>query len=326
MKQLGIVLLAIGVAISAAYGARLSPAMHAQLTAKGRAQFLQQEEQQAFGAYCEAREAAGLPVSDGCVYREESGADPGEATVEERIAQACAGRQQETRGEGEIVGSERERLAGLREAEPGLDGELAASRGAWLDALEARIAPAASAAVQRPIPPEARVSDWFGESGLFFLLGLALVVIGAVLGRVAMKREASEEEPAESQGGAKDLGHLLDGLRAEIGQLAAEMEASESERPPAKELTRIKEAIQELQLTKFEPIVDSAPKVQAKYGMGAFAEIFGPFSSAERNVNRAWSALVDEHFPEARDSMKSAADSLTEAHEVLSRVVKEARA
>ena len=323
MKQLGILILAVGVAISAAYGARLSPTMHEQLTARGRAQFLQQDEQAAFTAYCAEREEAGRPIADGCAYGETQTED-GLASVEERIAQACAGRQQESREEGIIVGSERERLPELRAAEADLPSELAELRAAWLDALEARIEPAAAAAVLRPIPPEARVGEWFADSGLFFLLGLALVVLGAVLGRVAVKREASEEGPSDGKGQAKDLGHLLDGLREEIGQLAAQMEASDTERPPAKELARIKEAIEELQLTKFEPIVDSAPRVQVKYGMGAFAEIFGPFSSAERSVNRAWSALVDAHFPEARDSMKSAADSLTEAHAVLDRVVQEA--
>jgi len=55
--------------------------------------------------------------------------------------------------------------------------------------------------------------------------------------------------------------------------------------------------------------------------MAGFAEIFGPLSSAERKVNRAWSALVDRHWPETQDSLDGAASDLTEAHRVLQATV-----
>ncbi|MCA9607532.1 MAG: hypothetical protein KC619_18120, partial [Myxococcales bacterium] len=108
---------------------------------------------------------------------------------------------------------------------------------------------------------------------------------------------------------------LLDALRDDVAALATE--AGQTESPRSDDFEALKHRIHELVIEKVEPIADSAPRVSAKYGLTVFADVFGPFSSGERYLNRAWSALVDRHWEEAASSLERAASDLTEARRIL---------
>ncbi len=100
-----------------------------------------------------------------------------------------------------------------------------------------------------------------------------------------------------------------------MAALADEMEATAE--PSRADMERTKDAVHELAVARFEAIVAARTRVQARYGMAGFAELYGPFSSAERYVNRAWSALVDQHWPEAKASVARAAEDLARTKSVL---------
>ncbi len=316
MKILGIIVLSVGVAIAASAGARLTPKLEEQVTLGGAAQFRSADTQKAFEAYCEARKEAGLDPADGC---------PDEA------AQEPAAAPDPDDGEGgeepapptfeDLVAAERAKLEALRASEEDLTGDVLAKREAWLGAFETGIEPSAAAAVAETPGPGARLGAWASESGPLFGVGLVLIVAGAFVGRVAVKREATREQP-ESGGkdaGPKDFGAVLDELEAGVRRIAEEARALES--PKREDYERVKAEIEAVQLDGFEPLVAARQRVQVKYGMAGFAEIFGPLSSAERKVNRAWSALVDQHWPETQDSLEAAAGELAETHRVLQSLV-----
>jgi hypothetical protein len=309
MKNLGLLILTVGVALSAAYGARLGSEMQAQSAVKGRAELLEAAERGAFRRYCKSREEAGLPLR--------RPAPPDASTIDgcpdpsARPRPVPDSREEPTRAE--LVASGRARLAGLRGGDEPLPDAVRAKRLAWLRALEASIEPGAVAAVVEAPKPQARLAQWFGESGALFLCGLFLVVVGAVIGRVAVRREATGGGDGRTAGEAQDFGALLAELRDLVIELAEGMD--EEDQPERHE--RLKDELHRLTLDKFEPLVDARARVQAKYGMAGFADIFGPLSSAERHVNRAWSALVDDHWPEARASVLRAADDLRAAHDQL---------
>ena len=65
------------------------------------------------------------------------------------------------------------------------------------------------------------------------------------------------------------------------------------------------------------PMIDARGVLQRHFGLGGAALVLGPLSGAERQLNRAWSALVDGHGPEGQRSLAAAAEQATLAREAL---------
>ena len=93
--------------------------------------------------------------------------------------------------------------------------------------------------------------------------------------------------------------------------------------PDDDDFDELRYLIKNLQYDKFEPLIESRVRVEARFGVAGFAAIFGPLSAGERQLNRAWSALVDRHWGEASDSMVRSARSLRAAQEQLERLASE---
>ena len=317
MKYVGLLILAVGVGLAASYGARVTPDVEQQLTLAGAAQFRGAETDAAFEAYCKARADAALEMADGCPLEGEAPPAPPASTEDEEEERAPPTQE-------ELVASGRARLESMRTTEEVLTGDVLTTREAWLAAFEQNIEPSAAAAVARTPRPEERLAAWAESSGLMFALGLLLIVVGAVIGRVAVKREASRE-PAAAEGAtgkdakdARDFGKVLDRLRDEVRGLAEQ--ARGIVEPQRADYDRVKNEIDRLEAEHIEPLVAARARVQVKHGMAGFAEIFGPLSSAERKLHRAWSASVDRHWPETQASLDAAAADLVEAHDVLTRI------
>lgn len=326
MKNLGIAILCVGVAVSAAYGARLSPPMRAQMVLRGEAHVRAATTGETQGAYCAAlvellpdHDAAvrALAEADGCELPAEGAADEASDASGPDVTAICVARASTGQTFEQITEEARGEVATHRDRDASaLGAELVEARDAWLAAMDAEVEPAARAAVLAPIPPAERLSAWIEDSGIFFGLGLLLVVLGAVLGRTASKRDAEAPADAKSERApARDFGELLDELRAAVAKLAEE--AAAKEKPSTADYEALKGKIHELVVEKVEPIVDSAPRVQSKHGIAIFADVFSPFSSGERYLNRAWSALVDRHWPEAASSLERSAADLAEARRAL---------
>ena len=73
-----------------------------------------------------------------------------------------------------------------------------------------------------------------------------------------------------------------------------------------------KEIIEEVQNGDVVHFVEQRRAYLKEYGASSFAQFFGSFAKAERNVNRAWSALVDDHRPEMIASIGLAKKALNE--------------
>ena len=282
MKHLGMILLVIGVALSASFGARLSPPMRGEMTIKGKAKLLKGEASEALRAWCKAvGEEDPIAKADGCVK------DAGDGK--------------------ELTGAAR--LAAINARAPA-QGE-APERKAWVAAETKAHAAATAAAGVKPVPPSDRLSSWFDQSGVPFSIGLVLVIVGAVLARRTIRAEALGDDDAP---GAVDFGQMLQQLLDETQSLAEGMADDSVSAEDAKT------AIEKAQLERFAPLIEARGRLQARYGLSGYAEVFGPLSSAERRVNRAWSALVDGHQSEARKSVSEACESLVSAHEALTRL------
>ena len=272
MRTLGLFLLATGVGLSAAFGARLSAPAAAEVQAKGRAALLGQAAEAARARYCQALPEAKL--------------DPAACPPSKEATPSAEGA-----------------------APAGLSAELAKLRQQWV-ARRAQAARARRQAAQVPTPsPQARLSAWFAGGGPFFVLGLVVIVAGALLVRRAERtsgRTGGEAEASQHSGAPATLAEAMQGLERQVDAL---LERAQREGP---DWGGIKETLEQLRYEHIEPVVEARERYLRQLGMERFATAFGPFSSAERMLYRAWSALVDGYHDEVVASLRTARRRLQE--------------
>ena len=316
MKYAGILILAVGVGLCAAFGARLSDGMYERTRLEGQVAMLQGQTDKAWADYCAAREAAKLDKGE-CAPPEENA----EEKAETAEAPAEAAPEGEAKDDApalptydEALAAQKAELATVSANSEALSGPPAQARGRWLDSRTQLVEPKAKLASTALPGPEARLSGWFGLSGMPFLGGLVLIVIGAMLGRRAAKAELTED-PKQGGDTRVDFGVAMTRLAEEVRALA-DKAAGLADPSPA-ERKAVHEEIENLQLTRFGPIVEARYQLQNRIGLGGFANVFGPFSGGERWINRAWSTLADNHWPETTRSLERSAEQLARADAAL---------
>lgn len=142
--------------------------------------------------------------------------------------------------------------------------------------------------------------DWAGRWA--FLLSIFVMAIAVI-----MKRASADKASTATAAGV-DLGALgaileqLSEATNAISNRANEMSAAE-----------IHHEVDSLLQGPAYNFVEARAILQKKAGMNAFALVMDPFSRGERQLNRAWSASVDEHAEEARASLLRAAPLLQAA-------------
>ena len=128
-------------------------------------------------------------------------------------------------------------------------------------------------------------------------------------------REEMLDSGETSESGPADFGELLEDVLARVTALHGEMVALES--PTFDDLDAFKAKLEEIQKGDLARLCESGPKVQQRYGLTVFAEIFSPLSAGERKLNRLWATLVDRHWPESLRSAEGAVLDLQAAVEAL---------
>lgn len=316
---IGLLLVVLGVGLAAGFGARNDTQINEGLVRSGRAAITGGKAKAAFEAYCKARKEAELAVADGCPDPEAKKAKEADKKAESADAKAEDAKPPTREA---IIAKEQARIADLKASTETLTPELSKLRTAWLEAESAAIEPAATAkTADSQVSPSTRVSEWFSVGGLFFLLGIALIVGGSIVARQAAREKASAapEQAAGDTRPPKDFRELLGDLEAATAKLAADATAETS--PQAARYESLRLEIEALQFDMVEPLIDARGRLQVRYGMAVFAAVFSPLSGGERNLNRAWSALVDEHWPEAVNSLKFASRQFELAGEELQKVI-----
>jgi hypothetical protein len=149
-------------------------------------------------------------------------------------------------------------------------------------------------------PPSERLAGWFAVGGVGWLVGIVLIVCGAVLARM----QQAEDNAGSGAGaaGRLDFDASIADVRARVAAIRTQIAdlAMDADAPGARD------AIDRLTTEVLEPIVEARGQLIARHGLAGFAEYFGPYSAGERNVNRAWSALTDGHAVVAREALESA--------------------
>ncbi len=312
MKNIGLLILSIGVALAAAFGAKFSPEVFENKTIEGQAMYHSSKANKLFGAYCAALKAADQPAYVGCPdFVKTDAPQAAEAVAVESTPPTTPPTMQEV-----IAAEKAKHAAAMAEVVAG-GAEVSAARSAWLDAWASKIEPEAKN--NHPVNPSlgTLLGSWWGAGGYGFALGLVLLIVGAFIMRsadaAAMEAAMKGTSGSGDGGDAVDFGVLLTRLTDEVDSLVEAFNEDTSA-----EILQTK--IESIQLEGFTRLIDARHQLRARYGIAGFAEVFGPMSTAERRINRSWSALIDEHRPEAKRSVEGAAPELKRAAEALEKL------
>lgn len=271
-KNIGLILLTIGIGMTAGFGAVLSPDFRKATLAEGQLQMANNRADALHADYCALRLEHKLKDAEGCG---ESPSLP--ATAGEKLALFDQG----------------DELLLVKITQARVAYRLALKKAVPLEAL------VLDAEVQGP---EARLSGWASAGGVGFLAGLVLLIAGAWVCRKAAALDASGE--GSNAGEAVDFGLLLSQVHADLAALHQDMLALAA--PSVADAEAFKERLEGIQKEDMARLCASGPRVQAIHGIEGMAALFSPLSAGERKMNRAWSALVDRHWPEALGSVGGA--------------------
>ena len=169
--------------------------------------------------------------------------------------------------------------------------------------------------------PFERLQVWFTERGLWFAIGLFLILGGSLWSRKIAKdhlmaqMDSADSESGDPHLGAVDFGALLIETHQKLNQIKDELTAmTEYDADSCQNHLKTIESLQKDQITR---LISAKDQVLLRLGINTFTDIFGSFSQGERRLNRCWSALVDCHLEEAQKSISGASDSFSQALDAL---------
>ncbi len=162
------------------------------------------------------------------------------------------------------------------------------------------------AQVDTPIASQ-RMSDWIDVAGPMFSLGILLMIAGALLARRGAGRASGEQAH-----GALGFVQTCTRLREEIDAMVQAV-------GEGGDATALRAQLDTIQAELIDPLVEERASLIERHGLGTFAEYFGTFSGAERQLHRAWSALADGYADVALESLRSGEVLLRKAGDAFER-------
>ena len=136
----------------------------------------------------------------------------------------------------------------------------------------------------------------------WFLPFLFLSFAGAYMARVGAGGSHDDTVEAIVHSEPRDAETLLKSIEAALNEIDTNGEEE-----------YIKARIEALQYGALASFAEERRRFLQRYGPRCFASFFAAFARAERNVNRAWSALTDGHRGEMETSLKYAKASVVES-------------
>lgn len=148
-------------------------------------------------------------------------------------------------------------------------------------------------------------SRWATIPWIWYFASIGVGIAGVVVLRKAKKEDHADEEKTEAE--YTVIQKSLASLQATVKDLC------NSEPTPSVVLHRIDDECAE----SFSDFVDARQSLVKRYGMTVYADVMTEFASAERYVNRSWSAAADGYVDEVSASLRRADHHLQKAGELL---------
>ena len=141
----------------------------------------------------------------------------------------------------------------------------------------------------------------------WYAAGMMVGITGIVLLRMAKRHDHADD--AKTQAEYSTVRQSLETLALVVGRLS-----DQTEHQPSALLRCIDDECAE----PFSDFADSRSSLVKKFGMKVYADVMTEFASAERYVNRSWSAAADGYVDEVKASLVRANLHLQKAKELLS--------
>jgi hypothetical protein len=167
----------------------------------------------------------------------------------------------------------------------------------------------ATVGVARTIPS---VSGWqsaWQVQGTLTILSLATMLAGIVIQR---RGQGSRVSSPDSGGTFQQACAALERLQTATTQLESTLDQCD--------LESLHQALEEIVSGPIADFVENRTAISDRHGLGNYAAVMGPFATAERYLNRAWSASVDGYWHEAAEYVRRASRPLAEARAVLEHI------
>jgi hypothetical protein len=142
-----------------------------------------------------------------------------------------------------------------------------------------------------------------------FVIGVALMIVGALLVKMATKRQIAEGAASTEENVKLSPSRLVEQIEQDLASLRSELENLLDTNA---RVVTIVDRVSDILGDRVLPFYDTRPTLIGKFGLAGFAGIMDRVSALERSLNRAWSAAADEHEPEAMASLEQAASIMVD--------------
>jgi hypothetical protein len=139
------------------------------------------------------------------------------------------------------------------------------------------------------------------EGKWLFLLSLAGLGVGAFLVKSATRREIETAEAARADGATPE--EALEAIISTINGLARDLPTLPSDHARCEAIV---EMIGRAERDHVPVFIDARTLLVSRLGLAGYAALMDRFAAMERQINRAWSAAADEHYPEAATCIEKA--------------------
>jgi len=138
-----------------------------------------------------------------------------------------------------------------------------------------------------------------------FIGALLIGAVGITLARLAIKKAATSESA---------LATGLDNVRLSLRELAEKTAQFELDKESI-DTYELRHHIDRNFRDDIEVFVQARESIAHTYGLQAYANVMSHFASAERYMNRVWSASTDGYIDEAHTYIGRSAEQFREAHD-----------
>ncbi|MGI9471317.1 MAG: hypothetical protein ACR2NZ_07300 [Rubripirellula sp.] len=170
-----------------------------------------------------------------------------------------------------------------------------------------RLAPPSEMTPEPTAETDQVVSDWATIPWVGYGTSMLFGVAGVVLLRTASKRDHHDDAKTEAEYS------VVQSSLASVSSVVQGLCDDESDIDPA----RILRAIDDQCAEPLSDFADARQSLVKRYGMNTYAEVMTEFASAERFLNRAWSAAADGYVDEVRSSIERSNGHLGNARKLL---------
>ena len=148
---------------------------------------------------------------------------------------------------------------------------------------------------------------WATIPWLWYCLSMLVGIAGIAILRYAARRDEANDENTEAEYSV--VSDSLQNLAETVGRLCGQNEL---------QLSEVVRAIDDECAERFSSFADSRQSIVRRFGLKVYADVMTEFASAERYVNRCWSAAVDGYIDEVTASLQRANRHLEKAMTLMS--------